>query len=128
MVIGMIIFMLFPNQLMSIFESEADPELTAAMTRIGMVAMRIIACGFITAAIGIILSTVFQAVGKGMYSMIMSICRQLLVLLPSAWLLARLTGGNVYAIWWCFPIAELVTLFICLGLYRKCNREMIAKL
>ena len=128
MLAGMIVFMLFPDQLMSIFESDADPVLTAAMTRIGVVAMRIIASGFILAAIGIILSTVFQAVGKGMYSMIMSICRQLLVLLPSAWLLARLTGGNVYAIWWCFPIAELVTLFICLGLYRKCNREMIAKL
>ena len=125
---GMIIFMLFPDQLMSIFESDADPVLTAAMTRIGVVAMRIISGSFILAAIGIILSTVFQAVGKGLYSMIMSICRQLLVLLPSAWLLARLTGGNVYAIWWCFPIAELVTLFICLGLYRKCNREMIEKL
>jgi len=128
MLAGMVIFMLFPDQLMSIFESDADPVLTAAMTRIGVVAMRIISGGFILAAIGIILSTVFQAVGKGLYSMIMSICRQLLVLLPSAWLLARLTGGNVYAIWWCFPIAELVTLFICLGLYRKCNREMIAKL
>ena len=46
----------------------------------------------------------------------------------AAALLARLPGGNVYAIWWCFPIAELVTLFICLGLYRKCTREMIEKL
>ena len=128
MLVGMVIFMLFPDQLMSIFESDADPVLTAAMTRIGVVAMRIISGGFILAAVGIILSTVFQAVGKGMYSMIMSICRRLLVLLPSAWLLARLTGGNVYAIWWCFPIAELVTLFICLGLYRKCTREMIEKL
>ena len=128
MLAGMIVFMIFPNQLMSIFESDADPILTAAMTRIGVVAMRIIAGGFIMAAIGIILSTVFQAVGKGLYSMIMSICRQLLVLLPSAWLLARLTGGNVYAVWWCFPIAEFVTLFICLGLYRKCNREMLSKL
>ena len=127
MLIGTLVFMLFPGQLMSIFESDVDPELTAQMTRIGVVAMRIISSSFIFAAVGIILSTVFQAVGKGVYSMIMSICRQLLVLLPAAWLLARLTG-SVYAVWWCFPIAELAALVICLYYYRRCNRKMIASL
>ena len=75
----------------------------------------------------IILSTVFQAVGKGTYSMIISICRQLVILLPVAWLIARLTN-NVYAVWWCFPIAEIAALFLCLFFYRKCNREMLSKL
>ena len=112
MLIGMLIFMVFPGQLMSVFESDAEAVLTAQMTQIGVVAMRIICSSFLLAAIGIILSTVFQAVGRGIYSMIMSLCRQMLVLLPVAWLIARLTN-NVYAVWWCFPISEAVSLVIC---------------
>ena len=127
MLIGTLVFMLFPGQLMSVFESDADPDLTSQMTQIGVVAMRIICSGFISAAIGITLSTVFQAVGKGVYSMIMSICRQLVVLLPAAWIIAR-TTGDVYAVWWCFPIAEIAALGICLYYYRRCNRKMIAPL
>ena len=95
------------------------------MTDIGVVAMRIISSSFILAAIGITLSTVFQAVGKGVYSMVVSICRQLVVLLPAAWLLARLTG-SVYAVWWCFPIAEIAALIISIYYYRKCDRELFA--
>lgn len=127
MLIGMLIFMVFPEQLMSVFESDAEAVLTAQMTQIGVVAMRIICSSFLLAAIGIILSTVFQAVGRGTYSMIMSLCRQLLVLLPVAWLIARLTR-NVFAVWWCFPISEAVSLVICLLYYRKCNREMLSRL
>ena len=97
------------------------------MTDIGVVAMRIISASFLLAAIGITLSTVFQAVGRGVYSMIMSICRQLVILLPVAWLIARLTG-DVKAVWWCFPVAELAALGICLYYYRKCDREMLSKL
>ena len=125
MLIGTLIFMLFPEQLMSIFESDANPELTSQMTDIGVVAMRIISSSFILAAIGITLSTVFQAIGKGVYSMVVSICRQLVVLLPAAWLLARLTG-SVYAVWWCFPIAEIAALIISIYYYRKCDRELFA--
>ena len=125
MLIGTLIFMLFPEQLMSIFESDANPELTSQMTDIGVVALRIISSSFILAAIGITLSTVFQAVGKGVYSMVVSICRQLVVLLPAAWLLARLTG-SVYAVWWCFPIAEIAALIISIYYYRKCDRELFA--
>ena len=127
MIIGTLVFMIFPGQMMAIFESDAEAEITAQMTSIGVVAMRIIAVNFIFAAVGITLSTVFQAVGKGIYSMIISICRQLVVLLPVAWLIARLTN-DVYAVWWCFPIAEFITLFLCLFYYRRCNREMLSKL
>ena len=125
MLIGTLIFMLFPEQLMSIFESDANPELTSQMTDIGVVAMRIISSSFVLAAIGITLSTVFQAVGKGVYSMVVSICRQLVVLLPAAWLLARLTG-SVYAVWWCFPIAEIAALIISIYYFRKCDRKLFA--
>ena len=169
MLVGTLVFMFLPNQLMSIFESDttqtvqadetaiaegtavteeketAEGETLTAeereeqrkqrenqalvsrrMTEIGVVAMRIIAINFIFAAVGITLSTVFQAVGKGTYSMILSICRQLAILLPAAWVLARLAG--VYAVWWCFPIAEIASLFICLYFYRKCNRKYLAPL
>ena len=127
MLVGTLVFMVFPGQLMSIFESEAEAEITAQMTDIGVVAMRIISASFLLAAIGITLSTVFQAVGRGVYSMIMSICRQLVILLPVAWLIARLTG-DVKAVWWCFPAAELAALAICVFYYRKCDREMLSSL
>ncbi len=127
MLIGTLIFMIFPGTLMSVFESEAEAEITAQMTSIGVVAMRVISTSFLFAAVGIILSTVFQAVGKGTYSMIISISRQLAILLPAAWLIARLTG-SVYAVWWCFPIAEITALVLSLYYYRKCNRKMIATL
>ena len=127
MLVGTLVFMIFPGQLMSIFESEAEAEITSQMTDIGMVAMRIISSSFLMAAIGITLSTVFQAVGRGTYSMIISIARQLAILLPVAWLIARLTG-DVKAVWWCFPIAELAALVISIFYYRKCDRELISKL
>ncbi len=122
MTVGMIAFMLMPGTLMGLFESEGASELT----EIGVVALRTISTHFILAAIGITLSTVFQAVGRGSYSLIMSLCRQLIVLLPAAWLLSRLGGLN--AIWWSFPIAEAVSLTICLVLFRKCDREMLRPL
>ena len=124
---GTLIFMVFPGQLMAIFESEAEAEITAQMTDIGVVAMRIISSGFLFTAVGIMLSTVFQAVGRGSYSMIVSICRQLVVLLPAAWIIARLTN-DVKAVWWCFPIAETVALVISLFFYRKCNRDLLSKM
>ena len=127
MLIGTLIFMIFPGQLMAIFESDAEAVITSQMTSIGVVAMRIIAVNFIFAAVGITLSTVFQAVGKGFYSMIVSICRQLVILLPVAWLIARLTN-DVYAVWWCFPAAEIAALVLCIVFYRKCNRELLSKL
>ncbi len=127
MLVGTLIFMLFPGQLMAVFESDAEAEITSQMTSIGVVAMRIISSSFLLAAVGITLSTVFQAVGRGIYSMIISICRQLVILLPVAWLIARITG-DVYAVWWCFPVAELAALFLSLFFYRKCNRELLSKL
>ena len=75
---------------------------------------------------GIILSTVFQAVGRSSYSLIMSLCRQLVVLLPAAWLLSRI--GGLDALWWAFPIAEAVSVTICMLLYRKCNRDLLKPL
>ncbi len=120
--VGMLLFLLVPQALLSLFEAEGAGDLTS----MGVVALRVISLSFLMAAAGITLSTVFQAVGKGMYSLIMSLCRQLVVLIPSAYVLSHLLGVN--AVWWSFPIAEVVSLAICLGLYRSVDRNMLQKL
>ncbi len=127
LLVGMLIFQLMPQALMNIFDSEAEPEVARQMREMGVVALRTISWCFLPAAVGITLSNVFQAVGRGIYSMIISICRQLLVLLPAAWLLKQLFG-TVDAVWWCFVIAEAVSLVLCLLLYRECDRKMLKPL
>lgn len=122
MLAGMLVFMLIPETLMGLFETEGVSELTT----IGSAALRTISTSFLLAAVGITLSTVFQAVGKGMYSLLMSVCRQLVVLLPVAWLFSSLGGLN--AIWWAFPVAELASMALCLLLFRQCNRTLLSRL
>lgn len=122
LLVGMTAFLIFPDALMSLFGQSAT---SGAMRELGVAALRTICLHFPVAAVCIILSTVFQAVGKGVYSMIMSLCRQLVVLLPAAWLLSRI---SVNAVWFAFLIAESVSLLITLFLFSKCNREMLSKL
>ena len=122
MAVGMLLFMTIPQVLLSLFEAEGAGDLTA----VGCPALRVISLSFILAAVGITLGTVFQAVGKGVYSLINSLCRQLMVLLPAAWLLSRL--GDLSAVWWSFPIAEVVSLAVCLLLYRRVDRTMLKTL
>ena len=115
MIAGMLVFLLLPSQLIGIFNPSEE------MLSIGVPALRTICTCFIFAALGIVSSTMFQAMGHGTYSLVISIMRQLVVLIPSAFLLARLTG-QVRAVWWAFPIAEIVSLcasaFFFLRLYR----------
>ena len=122
MLIGMLAFLLIPKTLLSLFEAGEASELTV----MGETALRTICLSFLMAAVGITISTCFQAIGKGFYSLLMSLCRQLLVLLPAAWLLSL--SGNVNAVWWAFPIAEVVSLMICLSLYRHVDKTMLQKL
>ncbi|MBQ9300416.1 MAG: MATE family efflux transporter, partial [Clostridia bacterium] len=120
--VGMILFQAVPQVLLSLFEPGEATELTA----MGCKALRTISLCFLLAAAGIMISVVFQAVGKGVYSLIMSLSRQLIVLVPAAWVLSRL--GGVDAVWWSFPIAEAVSLCICLLLYSKVNNDMLKNL
>lgn len=120
MVAGTAVFELVPGALLKLFNASDQ------MLAIGMPALRIIAVHFPLAAIGIVLSSVFQAFAKSFYSLIVSVCRQLLVLIPVAWLLAQL--GNLNIVWLCFPVAEVVSLMVTLILYRKVKREIIEKL
>lgn len=100
---GLIVFEICPGTLISIFN--ATPELH----EIGDSALRIIAIHFPMAAIGIALSTLFQATGHGMYSLVQSVMRQLVVLVPAAWLLSKISLG---AVWFCFPISEFISLIV----------------
>ena len=120
--VGLLLFMTVPQVLLSLFESGDAGDLRV----MGQAALRTISLSFLMAAVGIIVTVVFQAVGKGVYSLIMSLCRQLIVLLPAAYLLSR--TGSVSAVWWAFPIAELASLTICLLLFRKVDREMLKNL
>ena len=121
MAAGMLLLQIFPVAVMELFD--ASP----AMAEMGRRAMRIISLHFPIAAFSITTSTLFQALGNGMYSLFISFIRQMIALIPAAWLIARLTG-DVKAVWWCFPIAELVALVLCLFFYGQCNKKMLAKL
>lgn len=114
MLLGFTVFQFFAPQLMSIFQAE---EGSGDLVTIGSVALRIISICFTLAGFNIVCASLFQALGHGVSSLIMSVVRQLVVLLPSAFLLARLGGLN--AVWWSFPIAEFASLIIAVYFLRK---------
>lgn len=101
MIFGLLLFELFPSGLLGIFDASQE------MLSIGCVALRIIASSFVFAGVAIICSTVFQAIGNPLHSLIMSVCRQLLVIVPVAWLLSL--SGRLELVWLAFPIAEFVS-------------------
>ena len=111
MFIGFLVFELFPKQLFEMFSASDE------MLAIGIPAFRRIAPSFLGAAFAITLSSVFQAFGNAIYSMIVSFSRQLIVFLPSAYLLSL--TGNVDNVWWCFIIAEFMSVGMSLFLMRK---------
>lgn len=120
MLLGTAIFELLPAQLLALFE--ASP----AMLQIGVPAMRIIACSFAGAAVAITLSSVFQAFGSAVYSMIATFVRQLVVLLPVTYLLSL--AGNINDIWWSYLIAEAASVAACLFFMRRVSKNKIETL
>ena len=105
MTLGLVLMQLIPAQMLAIFNvSEGAPEM-----RIGVQALRTISLSFIFAGVSITIGGVFSAFGKSLFSMFVSIARQLVVLLPAAFLLAQ-TADGLMAIWWAFPIAELMSI------------------
>ena len=118
MAAGMAVFLAAPQWLLSIFNASAE------LLEIGIPALRIICTCFLFAALGIVCSTLFQAVGKGVYSLIVSLMRQLAALVPAAWILAQVTQQVVF-VWWAFPIAECVSLVVSLLFFlRLYNKEI----
>ena len=113
--VGFLVMQIFPAQLFSLFEASED------MLAIGVTALRIISTHFLLAGFCIIAGSTFQALGNGVMSMIVSIARQLVVLLPAAYLLSL--SGNLNFIWLAFPIAELMSVvmsgFFLYKIYKK---------
>lgn len=104
MIVGMSIFNIFPKELLLIFNA------TEEVLEIGIPALRIISLSFLLAGFCIVVGSVFQALENGLLSMLISVCRQLLVLLPCAYLLSQI--GNLNIVWFAFPIAEIISLLL----------------
>ena len=117
MAAGMAVAEIIPARLLSIFEASEE------MLTIGVPALRIICTCFVLAGYGIVSGSVFQALGHGVLSMIISIVRQLVVLLPAAFLLSL--TGRLELVWLAFPIAELSAVVMSVCLNRKIRREVI---
>ena len=109
--VGMLVFFFLPHVLLGFFNP------TKEMLDIGIPALRIIGIYFPFAGISILLSSVFQAFSQSQYALVNSIARQLVILLPAAWLLSRL--GVVDHVWWAFPIAEILSMFITIVFFKK---------
>lgn len=120
MMCGMAAFNLIPHVLLGLFNASDE------MLAIGCHALRIISLSYICAAFCIVFGSVFQALGNGVYSLIVSVCRQLCVLLPSAWILSKLFGLD--GVWYSYPIAEIASIVISVTLFRKIYREKLQSL
>lgn len=118
MLVGFAAFMLIPDKLLLLFEA------SEMMLAIGVPALRTIAFHFLIAWFCIVSGTLFQAVGNAVYSMYVSVARQLVVLLPVAYVLAKI--GGLSLIWWCFPIAELMSLLISVVCLKATAKKKLA--
>lgn len=120
MAAGTLLFNLFPEFLLGFFNASAH------MLSIGVPALRIISINFPIAAVCIALGATFQAFSQSYYSLIVSVIRQLVVLIPAAWLLAK--TGAVTNVWWAFPIAETVGLIVTLICYARIRKRVISRI
>ncbi|SHJ33735.1 MATE family efflux transporter [Hespellia stercorisuis] len=114
MFIGFLLFQLLPAQLLEMFDASEH------MLEIGVPALRIISISFLFAGYCIIIGSVFQALGNGMYSLIVSAARQLVVILPLAYIFAEVFGLD--AVWWSIPLAELVSVTLSSLLLKRIYR------
>lgn len=115
MLVGLAVFQLLTPQLLGLFNASEQ------MLAIGVPALRLISWSFFFAGFCVASSSVFQALGHGFLSLMFSLCRQLIVLLPSAYILSRV--GGLEAVWWSYPIAEVAGVILCaiflIYVYRK---------
>ncbi|WP_294531997.1 MATE family efflux transporter [uncultured Pseudoflavonifractor sp.] len=120
MIVGLLVVQTIPDKIFLLFQADEN------MLSIGVPALRIISLSFVFAGYCVVTSATFQALGEGIQSMIVSIVRQLVVLLPAAWLLAKL--GDVNLVWYAFPIAELASLTLCTVFLVRTYRKLIRPL
>ena len=118
MAIGTVVFELIPTTLLKFFDASDH------MLSIGVPALRIIAVHFPVAGLSIAMGSTFQAFSRSIYSLIVSLCRQLVVLIPAAYLLAL--TGDVKNVWWSFPIAEVVSFTLTVIFFRRVYRSLFS--
>ena len=111
MSLGTLFFNLFPDTLLGMFNA------SDTLRTMGEVALRTISLSFPLAAVSVIFGALFQAMGDGYFSMIVSIVRQLFVLIPCAWLLGKISGLD--AVWYAFLVAESVALLLSIIFFRR---------
>ncbi|MCR4789256.1 MAG: MATE family efflux transporter [Lachnospiraceae bacterium] len=120
MIAGTLAYEFIPGYMLKLFDA------SDTMMQIGITAFRIIGIHFPVAAFCIVTGSMFQALGKSIYSMITSIMRQLVVLVPAAWLLSML--GNIDYVWWAFPIAEIMSAATTVFLFIRIYNRIISKI
>lgn len=120
MALGLLAFQLLPELLLTPFIDNPD-----TMT-MGLCALRRISLGFLAGGVSFVMCSAFQALRKAQYSLVVQVLRQLVLIIPAAYLLSL--TGNVNNVWWAFPIADYLSLIICILLYMKLLRERIRKI
>ena len=120
MLIGIMLFQFMPDVLLRLFDASDH------MLEIGIPALRVISLSFAFAGICIVISSSLQALGHGFLSMMISITRQLIILLPSAYILAKF--GGIHAVWWSFNIAEIASLTLSLLFFKHMYNKIIKHL
>lgn len=120
MLVGVVIFQTFPKTLLGLFEASDH------MLEIGVPALRTISLSFMFAGFCIVSSCVFQALGNGVYSMLLSIARQIVIILPIAFIFAKLFGLNM--VWFAYPIAEVFSVVICIFLLKHILKNKVKPL
>ena len=118
--VGFLCFEGIPQVLLGMFNASAD------MLKIGVPALRIIGIHYLIAWFCIIAGTVFQALGKAVFSMIVSIMRQLVVLIPAAYILSKI--GGLHVVWWSFPIAEVISFIVSMTFLIRIYKTIISKI
>ena len=117
MLLGLLLMQIIPGPMLRLFSADDT------MLEIGIPALRIISLSFVFAGFCIVSSSSFQALGKGFYSTILSFARQLVVLLPAAYLLSL--SGKLTAVWWSFPIAEIASVTVAVILFLRLYKTTI---
>lgn len=120
MAIGLTAMQILPKELLSIFNASDQ------MIKIGVPALKTISISYIFAGFSVVLISVFQAFGKGLFSMSISIARQLVVLVPCAYLLSK--TGELDNVWWAFPIAEVMSVLVAGAFFIYLYKKVITKL
>lgn len=119
MLLGTLLFQIIPGQILSLFD--VDEQILS----IGNKALRTISICFLPASVGVIFTALFQAVGKGMRSLLMSVLRQLVLIIPLAFVLSKI---SIDAMWFAFPISEFVAMVVAILFFIDLNKKDFSKL